>query len=160
MTTDTVMSQQCTHCGKKDEKVTFKQCASCKYVLYCSKLCQVNDWAVHREKCAPSHCMTMNSAPKREKQTKMVPLVGKKYLIDCYIQGKLVQALWDSGSQVTIIDEMWKEVHLPDMRLRDISEIVDTADKLDIVAANGENMPYAGWVEVTFKLAPENAPSL
>lgn len=60
----------------------------------------------------------------------MAPLVGKKYLIDCYIQGERGQALWDSGSQVTIMDELWKDVHLPNARLRDITEILDTADTL------------------------------
>ncbi len=40
---------------------------------------------------------------------------------------------------------------MSDMRLRDISEILDTADTLDIIAANGENMPYEGWVEITFR---------
>lgn len=89
----------------------------------------------------------------------MAPLVGKKYLIDCYIQGERGQALWDSGSQVTIMDELWKDVHLPNARLRDITEILDTADTLDIVAANGENKPYGGWVETTFSLASREAPN-
>lgn len=74
-------------------------------------------------------------------------------MINFFIQGQSVQALWDSGSQVTIIDELWKEVHLPDTRLRDISDILDLTPALDIKAANGESMPYTGWVEITFRLA-------
>lgn len=50
-------------------------------------------------------------------------------------------------------------MHLPDMRLRDISEILDTADTLEVVAANGENMPYTGWVEITFRLASGGGPT-
>ncbi|KAL6461004.1 hypothetical protein MHYP_G00309700 [Metynnis hypsauchen] len=69
----------------------------------------------------------------------------------------MVRALWDSGSQVTIMDEQWKAVHLPDVKLRALSEILDAEDTLNVVAANGESMPYTGWVEVTFKLAPEAA---
>lgn len=103
--------------------------------------------------------MTVNTAPRREKQAQVAPLVGKKCLIDCHIQGQGVQALWDSGSQVTIIDELWKKVHLPHTRLKDISEMLDSADTLDIVAANGENMPYVGWVEITFSLASGGAPT-
>lgn len=74
-------------------------------------------------------------------------------MVDCFIQGQSVKALWDSGSQVTIIDERWKETHLPDTRLRDITEILDITQTFDIQAANGESMPYTGWVEVTFRLA-------
>jgi len=62
--------------------------------------------------------------------------------------------LWDTGSQVSAInDEVWKADKFPDIRLRDIAEIVDPDDPLQIEAANGTEMPYVGWVEVTFKLA-------
>ena len=157
MTSDIAMSQHCAHCGKQGKDM--KQCAKCKKALYCSRPCQINDWTVHREHCSPPLCMTMNTAIRREKKAQVAPLVGKKYLIDCQIQGQEVQALWDSGSQVTIIDELWKEEHLPRTRLRNISEILDRESPLDIVAANGENMPYVGWVEVTFSLASGGAPT-
>lgn len=157
MTSNTVRSQHCAHCGKRSGEVRLKQCAKCKKVLYCSRPCQIDDWVVHRENCAPVSCATVNTVRNREKQAKFAPLVGGKYLIDCYIQGERVQALWDSGSQVTIIDELWKQVHLPDTRIRDIYEIVDGADTLNIVAANGEKMPYVGWVEITFSLTSRGA---
>ena len=70
--------------------------------------------------------MNMNSPSSRKKQANLAPLVVRKYLFDCYIQDIRVQALWDSGSQVTIIDELWKEEYLPDTKLRDISEILDS----------------------------------
>lgn len=97
--------------------------------------------------------MTTNATSKREKQAKRTPLVGEKHMVCCFIQGHRVQALWDSGSQVTIIDKLWKEVHFPDTRLRDISEILDVAPALDIKAANAESIPFTGWVEIDFRLA-------
>lgn len=159
MTSHTAGSQHCAHCGKKGEGVRLKQCASCKKILYCSKPCQSDHWIEHRKECPLPSCMTVNTTPRKQRQIKVALLVGKKYLIDCYIQGQSVQALWDSGSQVTIVDELWKDMHLSDTKLRGISEILDTADTLEIVAANGENMPYAGWVEVTFRLASRGAPT-
>ena len=129
-----------------------KQCASCKEVLYCSRSCQVDNWAEHKIKCEPSSCMTTNTTPKRGRMSNRAPLVGEKHIVDCFIQEQRVQALWDSGSQVTIIDELWKEAHLPDARLRDILEILDITSDFDIKAANGESMPYIGWVEATFRL--------
>lgn len=88
----------------------------------------------------------------------MAPLIGKKHLVDCYIQNKKTRALWDSGSQVTIIDEEWWGENLPGVKLRDIKELLEADNTLDITAANGESMPYIGWVEVTFRLASEGAP--
>lgn len=87
---------------------------------------------------ACAHC-----TPNRER-TPSRPLVGKNCLIHCHIQSKEVQALWDSGSQVTIVDEVWKEINLPHTTLRDVSEILDRVGPFYVVAANGENMPYMG----------------
>lgn len=38
------------------------------------------------------------------------------------------------------------------MRLQSIMEATDAPDALCLVA-NGESMPYSGWVEMSFKLA-------
>lgn len=78
------------------------------------------------------------SKPRHQNKTqmKMAPLIGRKYLIDCYIQSQMTRALWDSRSQVTIIDERWKGENLPNVKLRDVGEILDADDTLDITAAN------------------------
>lgn len=34
-------------------------------------------------------------------------------------------------------------------------EIVDSPDDIRLSAVNGTEMPYLGWVEITFRLAPE-----
>lgn len=153
MTSSAAMSQQCAHCGQGGKGVILKQCASCKKVCYCSKSCQVDNWSEHKRRCQIHLCVTNNTIPNRNKRAKRAPLVGEKHMVECFIQNRRVQALWDSGSQVTIIDEEWKESHLPDARLRDISEILDITQAFDIRAANGESMPYTGWVEITFRLA-------
>ena len=64
-----------------------------------------------------------------------------------------MQVLWDTGSQVSIIDERWKDEHLPTTELRDVSEILDSSVDLTLTAANGTEMPYLGWIETTFRLA-------
>lgn len=79
-------------------------------------------------------------------------LVGKKCLIRCFLHKQKTQALWDTGSQICAIDEVWKENHLPDVQLRDVKELIGPSDPLQIEAANGTEMPYVGWLEVTFKL--------
>lgn len=159
MTHPTTLSQFCVHCGRKGNNMKLRQCTSCKKVLYCSKFCQAENWTVHKNHCAQTSCETVQAKSSKQKtQVKMAPLIGKKYLIDCYIQNKMTRALWDSGSQVTIIDEKWRRENLPNVVPRDINEILEADNSLDITAANGESMPYVGWVEITFKLATDGAP--
>lgn len=83
-------------------------------------------------------------------------LVGKKCIIKCYLNKQKVQALWDTGSQVCTIDEVWKASHLPDVPLKDVAELVDPLNPLQIEAANGTDMPYIGWLEAAFKLAADD----
>ena len=42
----------CTYCHKVPELVKpFKACSNCKFVVYCSKECQRNDWSAHKLRC-------------------------------------------------------------------------------------------------------------
>ncbi len=70
----------------------------------------------------------------------MPELVGNKCLVNCYIQGQRTQVLWDTGSQVSAVDETWKADNLPNILLRDIAEIVDPDNPLQIEAANSNTM--------------------
>lgn len=80
-------------------------------------------------------------------------LMGKQCLVTCYLHEKKAEASWDTGSQICIIDEQWKAKYAPAVTLRNISEGTEAPDSLRLVAANGTNLPYSGWVELTFKLA-------
>lgn len=128
-----------------------KVCTSCQSAFYCSKICQISHWAVHKIKCTYSK----QGKKKEKKQISVAALVGKQCLVDCYFNGIRTKALWDTGSQVCIIDERWKNEALPNEKLRSVSELIDAPDTLRIVAANGENIPFLGWVEVEFGLSVE-----
>ncbi len=56
---------------------------------------------------------------------------------------------------MSIVDERWKEEHLPNTKLRGVSEILDSPDDLTLTAANGTEMPYLGWIETSFWLVSE-----
>lgn len=64
-----------------------------------------------------------------------------------------MEPLWDSGSQVCIIDEQWKAQYLPKVKLQNLDETIDAQTPLKLVSANGMTMTYGGWVELTFRLA-------
>lgn len=154
------MSQQCcSYCSVSTKDFKLKICASCKRDTYCSKTCQEEHWSEHRKKCNQRTHSKVDATRtnKKDKQPHLVDLVGKRCLVECLIQGLKTQALWDTGSQVCIIDEQWKREHVPREKLRDISELIDAPDNLQIIAANGQSMPYRGWIEVTFGLAAEGA---
>lgn len=53
-----------------------------------------------------------------------------------------------------IVDRQWKDQYIPGVKVRDVSEATEATDNLNLVAANGSSMPYEGWVEITFSLAP------
>ena len=104
---------------------------SCQNVLYCSRHCQDLHWAVHREQCSRFSCQTMKGTLKGG--------LGEKVswcMVDCFIGGQRCQALWDTGSQVTLIDKQWKDSNLPHSPLRDVSEVLDMPEPLELVAAN------------------------
>ncbi len=67
------------------------------------------------------------------------------------------QALWDTGAQVSIMSETWKSQNLPDARIRPISDLLSDDELLDLRAANGTEIPFQGWVLVSFTLCDPKA---
>lgn len=84
------------------------------------------------------------------------PLIGRKSLRKCFISGYAATALFDSGSQVSIIDRSWRETFIPNHPVRQLEELLDPDESLDLYAANGQPVPYDGWVELIVNL-PGNA---
>ena len=79
----------------------------------------------------------------------VVKLVGKQCTVKCIFNGTEVEALWDTGAQVSIISEgMLKGTS---HKVRAIAELLDTPN-LSLSAANGTPIPYKGWVEINVKL--------
>lgn len=169
LTVATKKSQKCANCAREDSFENLKQCSSCKETLYCSKVCQNQHWTKHKEKCThlkidstserfsctEENAHSLPSLAQGCHPRKVTSLVGRQCLIECHLNRHHLQALWDTGSQVSVIDERWKEESLPNARLRDVSEILDSPDDLRLTAANGTEMPYLGWIETTFRLASE-----
>lgn len=101
-------------------------------------------------------CVSLLS-PKRRAQ--LLNLIGKKYIITCLLDGVKTRALWDTGSQVCLINEKWRQQHLPRTIVRNISEILGS-DTLDGRAVNQTLIPFSGWVEIKFRLPTKEATQL
>ena len=74
-------------------------------------------------------------------------------MVKCLIQGKEVEALWDTGSQVCVVSRKWQQAHLPLGVLRNVEEFLGVGEDLNLEAMNGTDIPFEGWIEVKFKLA-------
>ncbi|XP_039866235.1 uncharacterized protein LOC120720578 [Simochromis diagramma] len=91
-------------------------------------------------------------------QAKLRALIGKKCMVDCFFEGVETQALWDTGSQVTIINENWRKSCFPHIQLRSTSELLGEDEALVGKAANQTPIPFAGWVELKFRLGSTRDP--
>ena len=90
-----------------------------------------------------------------QEHARVVRLVGRKCTVKCLLNGLETDALWDTGAQVSIISHGWLKQCLPGCDIRDIAELLGM-DGLDLKAANGTDLPYEGWVELTFNLIEDD----
>ena len=58
-----------------------------------------------------------------KQHAKVVGLVGKHCMVNCQFNGKPVKALWDTGSQVSVISEVFVWQNFPEVQIRNISEL-------------------------------------
>ena len=63
-------------------------------------------------------------------------------MLKCFINGYAVTVLFDSGSQVSMIDRPWRETFIPNHPVRPLHELLDTEESLTLYAANGQPIPY------------------
>ena len=88
-----------------------------------------------------------------KQRSKLVGLIGSKCTVNCILNGKATEALWDTGAQVSIISGHFLDKTFPYLQVREILELIE-AD-LSLTAANGSPIKYTGWVQLDFKLSPE-----
>lgn len=96
-------------------------------------------------------------SPKRRAQ--LLNLIGKKHIITCLLDGVTTKALWDTGSQVCLINEKWRQQNIPHTTVRSIAEILGPGI-LDGRAVNQTPIHFSGWVEIKFRLPTEEAAQL
>ena len=77
-----------------------------------------------------------------KKSQKFANLVGERCIINCNLDGKQIQALWDTGAQVSILSENFVRENFPSTKIKEISELLDC--DLNVTAANGSSIPYLG----------------
>lgn len=73
-------------------------------------------------------------------------LVGAKYTAEVLINGHACNCLLDTGSQVTTVSQSFYDSYLSHLEIHSIHDL------LEVEAANGQNIPYSGYicVDITF----------
>lgn len=74
-------------------------------------------------------------------------LVGTKCTAQVIIEGHKANCLLDTGSQVTAIPLSFFQTHLSHYSLKSLDDLLDV--ELQVEGANGEAVPYLGYVELT-----------
>uniref|UniRef100_A0A3B3I0W1 Gypsy retrotransposon integrase-like protein 1 n=1 Tax=Oryzias latipes TaxID=8090 RepID=A0A3B3I0W1_ORYLA len=76
-------------------------------------------------------------------------LIGAKSTGQIEINGQLFNCLLDSGSQVTTVPHSFYNTYLSDL------EIYPITDLLEIEGANGQAVPYLGYIELNLTFPPD-----
>lgn len=76
-----------------------------------------------------------------------------KYTAQITIEGKEVNCLLDTWSQVTTIPLSFYKSHLPHHCLKYLDDLLDV--KLEVEGANGEAVPYLGYIELNLTFPNE-----
>ena len=138
------------------------QCPQCKCTKYCSKSCQVKHWNTHKPLCyavkqaevyfdqyyTPKTMYSSHVTPKQH--TQIVDVVGKRCIVSCKLDEICCSALWDTGSQVSMVSREWLNLKMPKYEIKKLDNILGV--KLNLTAANGTKISYQGFVELTVKL--------
>lgn len=80
-------------------------------------------------------------------------------MVNCFFDDVEIQVLWDTGSQVCLMNEKWRKAHLPHITLRSLNELLGPGS-LTGQAMNQTVIPFESLVEVTFKLGTDKATTL
>lgn len=76
-------------------------------------------------------------------------LVGTRCTAQVCIEGTKVNCLLDTGSQVTTIPSSFHKAHLADYPIKPLNAL------LEVEGANGQSVPYLGYVELTLTFPKE-----
>lgn len=167
-------SHQCSGCLKFDCHKELLQCSACQSVRYCSVHCQKAHWPKHKVLCKAIKELSAKEACKEKglgdtqdenvyashltprQQERIAKLVGRKCSVQCYLNDKPVEVLWDTGAQVSIVSEDFLKSRLSVVQIMDIEQLLGTDGSISLQAANGTDIPYCGWVEIGVRLTNEN----
>ena len=151
----------CMMCGKVTEKIF--ACHNCLCGRYCSTVC-LNKHSNHSLYCATICELEVLENAKRQKHEifvsdaeklplnlkgKLVRLVGERPLVNVYLENQKIQALWDTGAMVSVLNEEYLQKHFPNAKVSSIDDFTGSGS-LKLTAANQSIVSVKGVVILNF----------
>ena len=164
--TPSTENEKCCVCNSTKN---VKRCGGCKATAYCSSKCQKEHRSYHAVYCKAIHDLHELEKNKlyqgfsvRQQQldiktrAKLVKLVGEKPVVKCFLDGKVVFMLWDTGSMVSLVGRKWLRKHFPHKKIYSVSEFLEEKEGLKeglrVTAANSSEVEVDGVVVFDFVL--------
>ena len=169
--------RKCVCCEKGE---VIYRCSACHSGSYCSKDCQKKEWKGHKDLCSMiqqleahlKNVAVQKEALEKEKERdkfvfrseavsadmRIAKLIGKRCTVTGLLNEKSVEALWDTGSQPSLVGQQWLQTHFPEAVIRNVSELLDPDENLVLMAANNEELDFVGYVELVFQISQSSVP--
>ena len=104
---------------------TVYKCCQCNSGRYCSQDCQRKQFNEHEKYCryiselesleqeklkhySKDYSVANNETLPTKLRNKSVKIVGKRPLINCYLNNAKFNGLWDGGSMVSLLGKKWQ----------------------------------------------------
>lgn len=87
-----------------------------------------------------------------DQHARVAKLVGKRCMVQGVVNNVQTQPLWGNTAQVSIVARDWIAEKLPTAWSRHMDKLLNDKGP-DLKAANGTEIPYERWIDVSFKLA-------
>ena len=72
-------------------------------------------------------------------------------MVNCYLDSENCEALWDTGSMISLVDAKWVSQHFPQKKMHAVNNFLKT-DNLKVKAANSTEIPFKGVILLEFSL--------
>ena len=127
---------KCSGCLKFDCHTQLLQCSACQSVRYCSVGCQKAHRPKHKVLCKAIKELSERGAREGKgsgdaqdqnmyashitprQQERIAKLVGRKCSVQCYLDGKPLDVLWDTGAQVSIVSKGFLKSQLSSVKIQ------------------------------------------
>ena len=153
------------------DSVNILTCSLCDSGCYCSTECRDGHVQTydHRILCASIQHLEkvkmekrLSALPLREKtqvrlKRRLVSLMGEKPIVNCKLNNKNIEALWDTGAMVSMVDRKWLEKNNPEAEIKTLEEFLD-GDTLHLFTANNSKVSIEGVATMNFQIGDISIP--
>ena len=141
------------HCSQKCQKEQWKD-----HKILCQSICEFSEPGNQSasglgDACDPAFFSSHITAKLRGK---IARVVGNKCIVKWSLDQEEFEVLWDTGAQVSLISQEMLDERLPYLEVKNISNLFDPSDNLDLLAASGTSIPYKGWTAIDLNIDSHN----